>query len=99
MKCGLQPCSQVMFKIGNYNLEISPHGRGMLFNRQTGEVLTLNVTGAFVASMLQKSVSISFIVKDFAKRFELPEKAAEQDVLEFLEELRKMNLLHEDGSI
>ncbi|NCB44847.1 MAG: PqqD family protein [Clostridia bacterium] len=99
MKCGLPSCSQVMLKIGDYNFEISPHGRGMLFNKQTGEVLTLNVTGAFIASMLQKPVGISVIVKDFARQFELSEKVAEEDVLGFLEELREMNLLHEDGSI
>ena len=88
-----------MFRNEKYSLEISPRGRGMLFNKQSGEILTLNVTGAFIATMLQKPADIQVIIRQFAQHFELTEEAAGEDVLEFLEELRKLDLLDEGVSI
>ncbi len=71
----------------------------MLFNKRTGEILTLNVTGAFISIMLQEPAGIPMIVKQFAEHFELTEEAVREDVLEFLEELRKLDLLDEGISI
>lgn len=88
--------TQIRLKTEGYRLEISHHGRGMLFNQRTGEIFSLNRAGAFIASLLQAPCQIQNLEHQFASRFGLDPESAKVDVREFLNNLYCMGLLDEE---
>lgn len=90
--------AHITLKTQDYRLEISAYGRGMLFNPRTGEILSLNQTGAFIVQTLSTSHMVSDLVHRFTERYDLGLAAAHEDVSEFLYGLHEMGLLEVDAT-
>lgn len=74
-------------------LEVSDNGRGFLFDRETGEIFALNRTASLIVELLLSSdCKVPDLAHALMERFGITEKAAEQDVVEFLESLRRYDL-------
>lgn len=79
----------------HFTFDRSPEGRGFIFNRKTGEVFSLNATGAFIVHCLLQSIPPSELPAKVSAAFCISEEDANQDVAEFLSEMWNMGLLSE----
>lgn len=58
-----------------------------------GAMISLNETGAFLWESLKNEISIESLCKKVTKEFNIDEKTAMNDTLEFIEILKEKNLL------
>ena len=65
----------------------------LLFNPDTGGVMLLNETGAFVFKLLDGSHTLPQIVDLLAQEYEVARSEAEQDVSELVDKLRRSELV------
>ncbi|HUT12485.1 MAG TPA: PqqD family protein [Thermoguttaceae bacterium] len=78
-----------------FTFDRSPEGRGFLFNRKTGEVFSLNATGAFIVHWLLRLTPPSELPAKVSAAFSISQEDANRDVAEFLSEIWHMGLLSE----
>jgi hypothetical protein len=64
----------------------------LLFNPDSGDVFTLNGTGAFVWELHAGGVGAEAIARRFARRYGIGRKQAERDVFAFLAQTRRYGL-------
>ncbi len=77
--------------IVNHNIAISD--TGFLFNPSTGESFTLNPIGVLVINCLKESKDDSEIITSITAEYEVDEKDAERDLLDFKEVLRHFSII------
>ncbi|MCD8089029.1 MAG: PqqD family protein [Clostridiales bacterium] len=58
-------------------------------------IMNLNETGAFIWSKLEEDTTEEAVVKALTAMYDIDEKTASADVSEFIEALRKNNLIDE----
>jgi len=58
-----------------------------------GEFFSLNKTGTRIFKLINGKNDVKTIIKRISKDFNLKEEKAEKDVIEFLNQLRKKNIL------
>lgn len=61
---------------------------GFIFDPETGNSYTVNKTGLFILKLLKEGKSEKEIVKSLTERFDVDEKEAERDLMDFIEQLR-----------
>jgi len=83
----------LVLSLKDFSLELSPEGRGLFFNQMSGEILSLNKTGAFIVDNLRNPIAFGILLKKFSEIFDLPRRAAEADLREFLATLGEMKLV------
>lgn len=83
----------IALNLDKFSLEVSPEGRGLFFNQLTGEILSLNKTGAFIVSQLANPITLGELTNNFSIKFELSSEVAATDLHEFLEILDDMTLV------
>lgn len=59
-------------------------GKYFILDADAGEVRKLNETASFVWDQLERPTSILQLVKELVKNFEVKEKIAQKDILEFV---------------
>lgn len=64
-------------------------GEAILVNVDKGEVIHLNKVAAKIWDLINGKKSVSDIIEHIYNQFEVDEKAAKRDTLEFLDELIK----------
>lgn len=79
--------------LGTLVFERSEQGRGFLFNPKSGEIFSLNATGAFIVECLRESITPSELARKVAVAFGVEVITAKRDVSEFVEQLRQMDLI------
>ncbi len=75
----------------NHNIAISD--TGFLFNPSTGESFTINNTGIYIIGRLKEGSDDAAVVAGLMETFEVEEKDAERDLLDFKEALRHYHIL------
>ena len=85
----------VDLRIDGYSFELSARGRGMLFDRRSGEIFSLNRTAAFIFSCLKTPLTYGALIEHFAREFGLSVEAADEDVGEFLREAQEAGFFAE----
>jgi hypothetical protein len=83
----------IILNLSSFSLEISPEGRGLFFDQKSGEMLSLNKTGAFIIENLREAITFEDLAEAFSRKFGLSPHAAETDLREFLSTLYEMKLL------
>ncbi len=66
---------------------------GFIFDPTTGNSFTTNETGLFILQLLKEGKTPEEIVQALVQEYEVDEKEAERDVLDFMEKLRRYKLL------
>lgn len=61
-----------------------------------GRISTLNATGAIVWQALERGESVDAVAADLAGRMHAPIEVVKEDIVAFIEVLKKQNLLSED---
>ena len=83
----------VQLNYDRFAFDASEEGRGFLFDRRTGDVFSLNATGAFIVHSILQGTPLPEIPSKLSKAFRVPHEEACRDVAEFLSELRELGLL------
>lgn len=59
------------------------------------EILTTNETGAFLWETLDSDISLDELTEIFAKYYEIDRKTAKQDIMVFLNSLKKISAIED----
>lgn len=76
--------------------DITVSDTGFVFNPSTGQTFLLNRTGLFLVKMLQSGVSVKKFPARLEKEYHVQQKAAKEDIREFLSLMRDMGFRVED---
>ena len=60
-------------------------------------LITLNEVGAFLWNKLQNDITIDGLVQEVLNEYEVDEDTARKDILEFLDYLKKADIICQDG--
>jgi len=72
---------------------IALNDEGFIFDPETGNSYTVNKTGLFILKLLKEGKSEREIVKSLTETFNVDEKEAERDLVDFIEQLRLCGLM------
>ncbi len=79
--------------MGNKLSRIALNDEGFIFDPETGNSYTVNRTGLFILRLLKEGKSEKEIVKSLTETFNVDEREAERDLIDFVEQLRLYGLL------
>lgn len=65
---------------------------------QDGNYLTFGPVGSRIISLAQKGYSLSDIIKELQNEFNIDEATCRKDVLEFIEESKRLNIISSPAS-
>lgn len=82
----------VLREIGNQCVVVPVGETAISFNG----IITLNKTGKFLWEQLQNDVTVDALVNAMLNKYDVTKEVATQDILEFLEVLRKHQILVEE---
>ncbi len=71
---------------------IVPEG-GLVVLHETGEILTLNPIGIEILDKLDGKKRVQDVLKEIIKNYEVEEKIAERDLLDYLKELLEKKIV------
>ena len=60
-------------------------------------LITLNEVGAFLWNKLQNDITIDGLVQEILNEYEVDEDTARKDILEFVDYLKKADIICQDG--
>lgn len=71
--------------------------RGFLFDERSGQVYSLNATGAHVAARLRAAAPTAAVIASVVETFEVDEATARRDLTRFVAQLLEEGLADPDG--
>lgn len=77
-----------------FQFELPPAGRGFVFDKRTGDVFTLNKTGACILDLLMKGKEPSEIAQQLAAHYSVPLQQALADQEELIQQLRDIGVVN-----
>lgn len=81
----------VLREVGNQCVVVPVGETAVTFNG----IITLNKTGKYLWELLQEDVTVDDLVNGMLSKYDVTKEVATKDILEFLEVLRKHQLLVE----
>jgi len=79
----------VIREVAGENIVVSTDAKAVNFSG----MLVLNGTGTFLFNLMQKDVSVDYLVDELMKKYEVDEKSARLDCLAFVNKLKEKNIL------
>lgn len=78
----------------------STHGQdgAIVLDIQQGQMFNLNPVGSKILELLELESTESTIVDEISRRFEVSKEIAERDLEEFIESLKRHQVLEDSGS-
>ena len=79
----------------NANLMMADlEGEAVLLNIQTGRYFGLNEVGTSIWALIKKPCAVSDVIEGLQREYDVEEGVLNNDVLAFLEDMEKRNLVH-----